>query len=436
MAVSTRAVAEALGGVLGAGRLVDGAVAETVADGVAPRWVARPATADDVARVVRIAADERLIVAPRGSGSALELGRPLERVDLLLDLADLDRVLEDNPDDLTITVEAGVRCGDLDARLAARGQWLPIDAPGGATRTVGGIVATNAVGPLRARYGTIRDVLLGVRFVQASGVSTWGGARVVKSVSGYDVPRLMVGALGTLGVLTEFTLRLHPRPEAERTTLVGFADAPAAIELVRHVLDSALQPNRVELVDGRALAACGGPAAAVAIAICFGSVEEAVREQTDALERLAATAGGHARPVDAAFWARLGAAMAGAPGDTVVRAALLVEQLPAALEAIERTAAAETIAPLVSGCAALGTLRVRCPATPATSGARLVEALRAVAASSDGTVIVEAGPRALRAAVDPWGAIAPEVLALMRAVRAEFDPARILNPGRHAGDVG
>ena len=115
----------------------------------------------------------------------------------------------------------------LTATLGPPGQLLPIDPPGGGARTLGGLVATNASGPLRARYGTMRDLLLGVRFVQADGVVTWGGSKVVKSVTGYDVPKLMVGALGTLGVLTELTLRLHARPEVECTSLVLLPDASA-----------------------------------------------------------------------------------------------------------------------------------------------------------------------------------------------------------------
>src|SRR5262249_56071589 len=134
-------------------------------------------------------------------GSRVGRGRPATGGGRVGDLRGLDRVIEYNPADLTVTVQAGVSASALTARLAPHRQWLALDPPGGATRTLGGIVATNASGPLRVRYGTSRDLLLGVRFVQADGVVTWGGSKVVKSVSGYDVPKLMVGALGTLGVL-------------------------------------------------------------------------------------------------------------------------------------------------------------------------------------------------------------------------------------------
>ena len=147
----------------------------------------------------------------------------------MLDLGGLDAILEHNPEDMTATVQAGVTAGALAARLAAHRQTLPLDPPGWASRTVGGIAATAASGPLRVRYGTMRDLLLGVRFIQADGVVTWGGAKVVKSVTGYDIPKLLVGSLGTLAVLGELTLRLHPLPEVEATGFVPLASVEAAL---------------------------------------------------------------------------------------------------------------------------------------------------------------------------------------------------------------
>src|SRR5204862_1470501 len=177
-------------------------------------------------------------------------------------------------------------------RLAGRRQWLPMDPPGWRRRTLGGMIATNAAGPLRARYGALRDLVLGVRFVQADGTGTWGGARVVKSVTGYDVPKLMVGALGTLGVLCELTLRLHPRPETEATRLVTFASLEPAAEFVARLLDSSLEPNRIEFLNGAALAGLGGErAAAFGVAVSVGSVEAAVRAEMAEIDVLARGAG-------------------------------------------------------------------------------------------------------------------------------------------------
>src|SRR5262244_2421154 len=245
MSVAARSIGEAFVAVAGRERGRDDAPALDAAtvDGRRPRWVVRPVSLEQLSRILALASDARLAVLPRGSGSSLELGHPPGHLDLVLDLAGLDQTIEYNPDDLTITVQAGVSTGALAARLAPHRQWLALDPPGAAARTLGGITATNASGPLRARYGTLRDLLLGVRFVQADGVVTWGGSKVVKSVSGYDIPKLMVGALGTLGMLGELTLRLHPRPETEHTWLVRVESSRAARALVERIVDSPLQPS-------------------------------------------------------------------------------------------------------------------------------------------------------------------------------------------------
>src|SRR6185369_11075731 len=199
VSVTARALGDALTAIVGPAGVAEAAAARAAmaVDGREPQWVVRPRTLDEAAAVVALAHDEKLALIPRGRGTAQALGVPPERVDVVLDLAGLDTILEHNPEDMTATVQAGVTAGALAARLAAHRQALPLDPPGWGGRTVGGIAATAASGPLRARYGTMRDLLLGIRFVQADGVVTWGGAKVVKSVTGYDIPKLLVGSLGT-----------------------------------------------------------------------------------------------------------------------------------------------------------------------------------------------------------------------------------------------
>src|SRR2546422_7462822 len=277
MPTAARSIGDALVMIAGREGVQDDDRARTAAavDGQLPRWVVRPASIDQLGRIVALAHDDGLAVVPRGGGSALELGHPPARVDVLVDLPGLDQVLEYNPDDLTITVQAGITAGTLATLLAPRRQFLALDPPGAAARTLGGMTATNASGPLRVRYGTMRDLLLGVRFVQADGVVTWGGSKVVKSVSGYDVPKLMVGALGTLGVLGELTLRLHPLPDAERSWLRALAPARAAQGFIGPVLPSHHSAARRELLNRAGLAACGAGDGPAAVAVSIGTAEEA-----------------------------------------------------------------------------------------------------------------------------------------------------------------
>lgn len=429
MSVVARTVGAALSTVLG-GRLHDDAptCAAAAVDGVTPRWVARPASVDEVARVLAVAYEERLAVTPQGTGTALELGRPPARLDLVLDLRGLDRIVEYNPDDLTVTVQAGVTGAALAARLAVHRQALPLDPPGWERRTLGGVVATQASGPQRLRYGAPRDLLLGVRFVQADGVVTWGGAKVVKSVTGYDVPKLLAGSLGTLGVLGELTLRLHPLPEAEATAVVLFGHIGHAQDFVARLLDSTVQPARVELLDARALGACALERATAGVAVSIATVEEAVRAQHAVVADLASASGGRVVSPPPGFWSAYERAQLEA-GPTVVRVATLVTGVAAAVEGVGGAARG------ITGSAALGLLRVSLPSAPVTMVAAVVARLREIVAEADGSVVVERGSRALRDEVDPWGPVPDGAMDLMRRLKAEFDPRGVLNPGRFVGGL-
>jgi glycolate oxidase FAD binding subunit len=423
-------VGSGLAAILGADALVEDpeVLARFAVDDCTPRWLARPSTVDAVARVMALATDERLAVVPRGSGSALALGGPPARVDVLLDLSGLDRVLEWNPDDLTVTIEAGVTLGALAKQLEPRRQFLPLDPPGGRTRTLGGLTATNASGALRVRYGSLRDLLLGVRFVQPDGVVTWGGAKVVKSVTGYDVPKLMVGALGTLGVLCELTFRLHPVPEVERTWLVTFGAAERAHAFLAAVLDSALQPSRVEWLNRVALVRVGAPAAAAALAISIGSVEAAVAAQAATVAGLAAREHGQVMEAPAGWWDAYAQRLGADP--VVLRVATLASHAGGTVTEAERWLHGAC----VSGSAAVGALDVSVAAGEADVR-RAVDGLRAFLRPLGGHVVLARAPVTMRRAIDPWGPIEDGALALMRAILSEFDPRRVLNPGRFVGGL-
>ncbi len=427
MAVTTSALAGALRAIVGGAHVREGGDA---VDGVTPRWTAAPATVEQAAALVALAHDERLAVVPRGGGTALELGHPPARVDLVLDTRRLDSVLEYNPDDLTVSVQAGCRAGVLAAHLAGRRQILPLDPPGWAGRTLGGIAATQASGPLRQRYGTMRDLLLGVRFAQADGVLTWGGAKVVKSVSGYDVPKLMVGALGTLGVLLELTLRLHPAPDYEATWLASFRTPAHAQECVAALTDSTVQTNRLEFLDGRVLAACRLPVSPAALAVSIGTVEPAVRAQEGLVKALVLRAHGTVQTMGASFWRTYDRALAGFDG-----VVLGIGTLPTRLVETVGALGAALPGAGVAGAAGLGALRALVTHADASTLAPALERLRATTAEVGGGVVVERAPRALRERLDPWGPVPAPALAVMRALKAEFDPRGILNPGRFVANL-
>ena len=440
MGVSVAALRDALAEVVGAAHLADdpASVAAHAVDGVSPRWVARPGTAEDVSRLLALASAERLAVAPRGSGAALGLGAPPRRLDLVIDCRRLDAVVGYVPEDMVASVGAGLSLGALDARLGAARQRWPVDPPGWATRTVGGVLATGASGPLRFRYGTARDLLLGVRFVQSDGTITWGGSRVVKSVTGYDVPKLFVGSLGTLGVVVEATLRLHPVPSAESTSIFPFASGEGAAAFLAALLDTAIEPARVALLDARAMAAAAGAppadAAPLTVAVSIESVRDAVESQGAALGRLAGAHGSAPRAAPAALWSRIGAAL-----DAPVRLKLagLIPRLAFWLGEVRRLGAGLGLAVAAVGEAGSGVLWLGLSG-PLDAGAlqrAMLGPLRAALADEGGALVVERAPGAAKAELDVWGPVAPEALAIMERLKREFDPEGVLNPGRFVGGL-
>jgi glycolate oxidase FAD binding subunit len=348
---------------------------------------------------------------------------------------------------MVASVQCGITLDAVAARLGQHGQRLPLDPAPGGGRSVGGVLATAAAGPLRFRYGTGRDLLLGVRFVQADGVVTWGGARVVKSVTGYDVPKLMVGSLGTLGVLAEVTLRLHPIPPAWGARLWTFDTVAAAAAHVAAILDSTLQPERVVLLGAGALNAMRDalpdspadlPPDGAAVAVSVASTTEAVRAQMALLERLAAEPGGRGSELTGGFWSRLGGALA---SPVALKIAGEPARLGHWLRQLEHVARDGDVRLIAVGEAGSGVLRAALRA-PGGDGlpsgtwlAGAVAGLRAALAPEGGSLVVERAPRAVKETLDVWGPVAPEVLDVMRRLKHEFDPAGILNPGRFAGGL-
>ena len=188
--------------------------------GIEPGEVVRPKTVEDVQKAVSDAAETGRAIIPWGGGTAQTYGYLPTRADVLLDMLGMNRVLAHEPGDLTVTVQAGATLDLVQNVLASRNQFLPLDAGHAQTATMGGIIAANAWGPGRTGYGTVRDWLIGLTVVDAQGRLVKGGGKVVKNVTGYDTPKLHIGALGTLGVIVEATFKVAPRPEAVRPVFI------------------------------------------------------------------------------------------------------------------------------------------------------------------------------------------------------------------------
>jgi len=422
-----------------------GGLVETVeegyaVDGVEPRLVARPGSVEEASQVLRAAADDGLAVAFAGGGSKLGLGSPPERVDLLVLSGGLDQVLEHAAGDLVVRAQAGVRLADLQAALAPAGQLLALDPPE-PRATLGGVVAANASGPRRLRYGTVRDLLIGITVVLADGTVARAGGKVVKNVAGYDLAKLFCGSLGTLGMVAEVIFRLHPVPAAAAVVTLGVEGPEEAGEAVRRLAGTSLEPSAVELtVDewgwpGRLTVVFEGiqpgvEAQAAAAAELLGRVGEAAVAGEGGVEAALSQLG--ARPFEKAEYA--------------LKATFPPAELAGALADLaggkERWEAGPGGAP-ITGHAATGVLWVASPVRegdldpggPAFERAvgQLTGARERLAARGGSLVLVKAPPE-LKRAVGVWGPPG-DAIGLMRRVKERFDPDRRLSPGRFLGGI-
>jgi len=377
--------------------------------GVVPREVIRPTTVDQVAEVVRAGAADGRSVVPVGGRSKLTWAPPPDSCDLLLDLTGLDRVVEHVAGDLTVVAEAGVRLADLQAQVGRAGQLLGLDPPEDGA-TLGGVVSANASGPRRLRYGTTRDLLIGITVVLADGTVAHAGGKVVKNVAGYDLGKLFTGAHGTLGVVVSTTWRLHPVPPARRVVTLELPDAAAAGPLSVALARSTLTPSAVELIAG-----ADGPARLV---VLFESIAESVAGQATAAVALL-RGGEESEDLPEDFGRRPGGA-----DDVLLRLAHAPASLSAVLEAL----------PAGTAVAAHAATGVSYAAVPAGEAAEALPRLRAAIAPHDGTAVVLRAPDAVRERLDHWGPVG-DSLDLMRRVKERFDPERRMSPGRFVGGL-
>lgn len=398
---------------LGAACEVHPATAADAVDGVVPALVAHPRSTAEVSAVLHAAHGRGLRVVPRGTGTRLCWGDAPIAVDLVVDVSRLDGVLAHAAGDLVVTVSAGVALTTLQDALAPHGQRLALD-PVVAGGTIGGTIATASSGPLRYRYGSVRDLLIGITVVRADGAVTHAGGTVVKNVAGYDLGKLYTGSLGTLGVITEAVFRLHPLPEAARWVTVTTSDPQRAAAAVAAVRSSQNDPVALE-VDRPV------PGEPVTVGIALEGVADGIGARCDELCRLLGDAtGSRASVADSPpdWWGVLPHDPATGPGATLTyEPAALGDVLAQAPGAVRGSAGA--------GVLAVGLARTRV--------ADDLDALRALAGRHGGSAVLRCASPDVKQRCDVWGPV--PALPLMQRVKNEFDPEHRLAPGRFVGGI-
>ena len=418
-------------------------------DELMPGAAVIPGNVAGVSQVLGFAASQGKRVIPWGGGTQMALGNEAVSADLVLGLSRLSRVIFHEPGDLVASFEAGVTLATAQKELARQGQILPLEAPIASKATVGGILASNASGPSRLAYGTARDWLIGIRVVQADGTATKSGGRVVKNVTGYDLNKLYIGSLGTLGVIVEATFKLAPVPPYTATLMAPYASTQAALASARGILDHTLTPNAL-LVVNRQIASrlpmpdfAGGSEAAVLLRLSGtrAAVKRMVddstrlmeRNRTGASEELSGSAGDDLwRTVTDIGWSEDGAPC------LAIKVSLLPSQVPDFLANVESGSAASWGMGVVAdpGYGLLSLLWW--PEDGSPIDVKLFEstigAIREAAGGFSGHAVVERCPPEIKSGIDVWGE-SLEGLDIMRRLKRELDPAGTLNPGRFAGRI-
>jgi glycolate oxidase FAD binding subunit len=388
--------------------------------GVAPDLVARPTSTEQVAEVMRAAAEHGLSVVPRGRGTKMTWGRPPERVDLVVDVSGMEQVLDHAAGDLIVETQAGARLFDVQQAVGSARQRLALDetVPGS---SIGGTLATAASGPRRMATGTMRDLLIGLTVVRADGVVAKAGGRVVKNVAGYDLGKLVHGSFGTLAVVTEAVFRLHPVPAARSFVSVPVEDAAEAGRVAQAVVHSQVVPSAVE-VEWPGQASAPGPGS---VTVLLEGTAKGVRGRTVTTQGLLGD-GATVSEEAPDGWARY----PWGEGATGLKLTFALSGLGAVLG----DARSGTVPVHLRGSTGVGVLYGALPPGTEPQAVReTVDRLRAVCSSYGGSLVVVDAPAEVKAAVDVWGPI--PALDLMRRVKDQFDPDHRLAPGRYVGGI-
>jgi glycolate oxidase FAD binding subunit len=451
--LSEETLVQRLSDLVGVEHVVAGEAALTYAvDMAVPMAVVFPASVEEVSAIMAFATSERLKIVPWGSGTKMGFGRVPEQLHVVLALSRLNRMVDHEPADMIATFQAGTLLREAQAVLGRNGQLIALDPPYADLATVGGILATNSSGPRRLRYGTSRDLVLAIRVVHSDGKVTKGGAKVVKNVTGYDMNKLYIGSLGTLAIIVEATFRLFPVPAFEKTYLAAFASLDVAQGVIARILDSPVVASAVELLNpeaSRQVAEQAGIAwtfGSYGLAVAVASVRrEAVDAQLMTVRRFCDEAGnseGHLLndQVQATFWRMTRDIRLGDGPQVVLKASVLLTKVAEGMRLGQEVAAKQGLGLGIVSEAGSGIIRYYLTGDTDSyeqfnqGVTEAVNRLRAFAQEAEGSLIVLEAPAKVKSMVDVWGSVG-NALLLMQRLKEQFDPERVLNPGRFVGGI-
>jgi glycolate oxidase FAD binding subunit len=465
MSLASKTVSERLPDIVGAAHVINdpAQLAFYEVDGEKPGAAVRPGSREEIAEIVKFAAAENLAVIPTGARTKLGMGLPPRRYDVALDMARLDRVIAYDPADLTLSVEAGHSLSKLLGVLGDHRQFLPLLVPYFSRTTVGGTIAAGVDSPLRQYYGTARDYVLGMEYVTGEGVLAKSGGLVVKNVSGYDLHKLMIGSLGTLGVIVSVNFKTFPSALGSRGFVATFENAERALEMRERTARSALTPLTMEILSPRVAELFAGEAAARigsgtmlpnvlsskhwAFTSGYTGNEKVLARYEADYRQMAGELGAtnvtvldeNTRPP--AFSRKrefIPIALSASPATTIMKISVLPARMKEVLAEAQRAAESNSLewAALARGIGVIY-LALLPRDRDEQSRPRVANAtndILAAAAKLDGHGTIPWAPSEWKSALKIWG-LARGDFAQMHKVKKVFDPHGIMAPGRFVGGL-
>jgi glycolate oxidase FAD binding subunit len=432
------------------GLLLDPARLEAVAvDGITPQALLRPETNEQAATFLKYANSHGLKVAVRGGGTKTELGNPIANLDLVVSTERLNRVLEYSPADLTLGVQAGANLQEIQDQLELNGQFLPISSPLSSLATIGGAIATNSSGPDRLQYGPARDWLIGVRFALPEGIIAHGGGRVVKNVAGYDMMKIFIGSLGTLGLILDLNFKLMPLPTAGTTLIAAFDNAKTACETALMVIDAGLFPTALTVLDSGAGQMLGleVPGQGVLLLIEARNTPQAVERQAHDMNQLCGQNGCKMverldeREAQRLLWQTVTNFAYLNKSDSkksfVLKAAILPAKSAEMLEFVHRSISHHHLEITSLAHVGHGILYFIATYEDEEAALQVINETAKRVEAGQGSIAVEQMPLSLKLRLnDVWGnALNTGELELMRNIKTKLDPQNTLNPGRFVARI-
>jgi glycolate oxidase FAD binding subunit len=433
MKLSADRLASRLEAELGAGAVTSQPelLAARAIDGINPLLICSPSNAEQVSAALRICVEADSAVTPWGGGTAMRIGNLPDRAAIIIEMSQLNRVVEHDHANLTSTMQSGITLAASQEFTAAERQFVPFDAPYPERSTIGGIVAANLNGARRGCFGSVRDLVVGMRVALPNGEQIKAGGKVVKNVAGYDMCKLFVGSLGTLGIITEVTVRMTPVPETAATVAVS-GDVTKLLELARDLANSTLLPAAVLLMNATANGADQSRQRGWRLAVRTEGFAATVKRHLDELRSMADKFGMIAELLTDASHQTLWHDISDfplLPDRLIYRLTLPRAALPEFINRVE-TWSPDGVGPAIVADLAAGTLWMAFTLNQAPAGD--FERLISLAGEHRGQAIMLVSPPEFKRDVDVWGP-PPAAFFLMRRIKQQFDPKGLMNPGRFVG---